>query len=48
MNIDQHKLRPVEQYIRMQNRFKHFKQKDILEIQAEADRNYAKLRKGEI
>ena len=48
LTIDHPKLRPVEQYIRMQNRFKHFKQKDILEIQAEVDRNYAKLRKGEI
>ena len=48
LTIDHPGMRPVEQYINMQNRFKHFKQKDILEIQAEVDREYAKLRDGKV
>jgi pyruvate ferredoxin oxidoreductase beta subunit len=48
LTIDHPKLRPVDQYIRKQNRFKHFKQKAITEIQAEVDREYAKLREGKM
>lgn len=48
LTIDHPKLRPVEQYIRMQNRFKHFKQKEIVEMQAEVDREYAKLREWKV
>lgn len=48
LTIDHPKIRPIEQYFRMQNRFKHFKQKEILEIQAEVDREYAKLREGRV
>jgi len=48
LTIDHPKLRPVEQYIKAQNRFKHFKSKGILEIQAEVDRQYAKLKEGKV
>jgi pyruvate/2-oxoacid:ferredoxin oxidoreductase beta subunit len=48
LTIDHPKIRPVDQYLRLQNRFKHLKQKEILEIQAEVDREYAKLREGKI
>jgi len=46
LTIDHPKIRPVEQYLNLQNRFKHFKQKEILKIQAEVDREYAKLKEG--
>jgi len=48
LTIDHPKLRPVEHYLRLQNRFKHFKQKEIIEIQVEVDREYAKLREGKM
>lgn len=48
LTIDHPKIRPVEQYLKMQSRFKHFKQKEIVEIQAEVDKEYAKLREGKV
>jgi len=48
LTIDHPKIRPVEQYLKLQNRFKHFKQKEILTIQAEVDREYAKLKEGKV
>ena len=46
LTIDHPKIRPVEEYISLQNRFSHFRKKEIAVIQAEVDRNYAKLREG--
>lgn len=48
LTIDHPGRRPVEQYLNMQKRFSHFKQKDLSEIQAEVDREYAKLRDGKV
>jgi len=46
LTIDHPKVRPGEQYINLQNRFAHFRKKEIAAMQAEVDRNYAKLREG--
>ena len=46
LTIDHPKIRPVEQYVSLQGRFDHFKKKEILALQAEVDRDYAKLREG--
>ena len=48
LTIDHSGVRPVEQYISMQNRFKNFKRNDMMAIQAEVDKQYAKLREGKV
>jgi pyruvate/2-oxoacid:ferredoxin oxidoreductase beta subunit len=48
LTIDHPKIRPVEQYIHLQNRFNHFKKKEILAIQAEVDSHYTKLQEGKL
>jgi len=48
LTIDHPKIRPVEQYLRLQKRFKHFKQKEISEIQVKVNSEYSKLREGTI
>lgn len=46
LTIDHPVIRPVDQYISVQKRFKHFKQKEMGDIQAARDAAYAKLRQG--
>ncbi len=46
LTIDHPRIRPVEEYLKLQDRFKHFKKKEINAIQSEVDRNYARLREG--
>jgi pyruvate/2-oxoacid:ferredoxin oxidoreductase beta subunit len=46
LTIDHPKIRPVEEYVSLQSRFDHFRKKDIAAIQAEVDKEYAKLREG--
>ena len=46
LTIDHPAIRPVDQYISAQKRFKHFKQKEIGEIKTALDATYAKLRQG--
>jgi len=48
LTVDHPQIRPVEQYLKIQKRFKRFTQKEISEIQAAADRDYATLKEGEV
>jgi len=48
LTIDHPGKRPVEQYLSVQKRFKHFKGKEAREVQAAADTAYARLRQGKV
>ena len=48
LTIDHPKIRPIEEYLGAQKRFTHFKQKEIISIQAELDKEYAKLREEKV
>lgn len=48
LTIDHPKLRPIEQYLSMQKRFAHFKQKEISALQVEVGKIYDKLRAGKM
>lgn len=44
LNIDRKKLKPVEEYIKLQGRFRHLPSKEIIGIQNKVDENYAELK----
>jgi len=48
LTIDHPAIRPVDQYLAVQKRFKHFKGKEIRDVQAATDTTYAKLRQGKV
>lgn len=48
LTIDHPGKRPVEQYLSAQKRFKHFKGKETRELQAAAEKAYARLRQGKV
>lgn len=48
LTIDHPRVRPLEEYTQMQNRFNHFKKKELLAMQAEVDGRYSTLREGKL
>jgi pyruvate ferredoxin oxidoreductase beta subunit len=44
LNIDLSELRPVQDYLRLQGRFRHLSEETIKEIQDRVNREYAKLK----
>jgi pyruvate ferredoxin oxidoreductase beta subunit len=48
LTIDHPGKRPVEHYISVQKRFKHFKGKETREVQTAVDTAYARLRQGKV
>ena len=44
LNIDVPELRPVQDYLKLQGRFRHLSQGTVQEIQDRVDKEYAKLR----
>jgi len=48
LTVDHPRVRPVDEYLKMQKRFSHFKKKEVLAVQAEVDSFYAKLREGRL
>jgi pyruvate ferredoxin oxidoreductase beta subunit len=44
LNIDRPKLKPVEEYLKLQGRYRHLTDKEIQEIQERANEEYAKLK----
>ncbi len=44
LNFDFPQLRPVQDYLKLQGRFRHLSEEMIAEIQRRVDKEYAKLR----
>ena len=44
LNIDRPKLKPVEEYLKSQGRYRHLPDKEIRRIQERVDKDYAKLK----
>ncbi len=44
LNFDFPQLRPVQDYLKLQGRFRHLSEERIAEIQHRVDKEYAKLR----
>jgi pyruvate/2-oxoacid:ferredoxin oxidoreductase beta subunit len=44
LNVDRPKLRPVEEYLKLQGRFRHLLDEDIAKIQEHVNEEYAKLK----
>lgn len=45
LNVNPAKLKPVDEYVKLQGRFRHFKPEDVAEMQRTVDRNWAALKK---
>lgn len=48
LNVDPPKLKPVQEYLKTQGRFRHLTDKEIEEIQQRVNKEYIKLKKKEI
>jgi pyruvate ferredoxin oxidoreductase beta subunit len=44
LNVDPAKLKPVEEYLKPQGRFRHLLEAEVKEIQKHVDEEYAKLK----
>ena len=44
LNVDRPKLKPVEEHLRAQGRFRHLSPNDVQEIQERVNEEYAKLK----